>query len=398
MPSAHARLGPSSAHRWLRCPGSVGMTESVEESDASEYAAEGTVAHHVRETCLAFGMEPEDFIGEVYHEDGFEIVVEPEMAEALRPGIEWVRERPGRLVNELQVRFDRWMPGQFGTLDVGVIDRDLIIINDLKYGAGVPVSAEENEQLMTYALGFWDNVARHETKAKNFLLVIDQPRAEGGGGEWEVHLDDLLQFGERLRTTFDMIFPPEARIGTPEEWPVTPGLTLKAGEKQCQWCKAKGGCAELARFNLDVMQLKFDDLDGDELTLAEAGEFSPARRSRVVQHTPLIKKWLSEVHEHVLADALAGRPTPGFKAVEGRKGDRAWVDEAKAEKKLVKLLGKDRAFNPPKLLSPTQAEALLPKEMHEDLETLWDRAPGKPALADETSDKPALRMADKFDD
>lgn len=50
--AAHARLGPSSAHRWLRCPASISFYDGTEEVRSSEFAAEGTVAHHVRECCL----------------------------------------------------------------------------------------------------------------------------------------------------------------------------------------------------------------------------------------------------------------------------------------------------------------------------------------------------------
>ena len=47
------------------------------------------------------------------------------------------------------------VPEQFGTSDTVIIREAerLLIINDLKYGRGVQVWAEENEQLMLYALG-----------------------------------------------------------------------------------------------------------------------------------------------------------------------------------------------------------------------------------------------------
>jgi len=72
MPAAHARLSPSAAHRWLRCPGSVRMSDDTPEDRTSVYAAEGTVAHHVREMVLMFGFELEDFVGETISADGFE--------------------------------------------------------------------------------------------------------------------------------------------------------------------------------------------------------------------------------------------------------------------------------------------------------------------------------------
>lgn len=360
------------------------MSDEIPEDRTSVYAAEGTVAHHVRECCLLIGFEPEDFIGQTLTADGFEFVVDEAMAENLRPGIEWVRERPGALFNEMRVSFDRWLPGQFGTLDVGIVSDDLIIINDLKYGAGVPVSPDHNEQLMTYALGFWDNVARHRTDADQFLLVIDQPRADGGG-EWRVGLPELLEFGERLQRAYEEVHAEEPY--------------LAAGEKQCMWCPAKDICPELARSNMAHMDAILDDLDGEELTLADADEFSPARRAAVAQNADLIKKWVDAVHARVLRDAMAGEPTPGLKAVEGRKGRREWIDTEEAERFLEDLgASEEEIWLPREMVSPTQAEKIIPKDKRKKMEDLWAQPDGKPALVPADDPKPAINRGDRLDD
>lgn len=382
---AHARLGPSSAHRWLRCPGSVGMSEKAGSEEPSVFAAEGTIAHHVRECCLAFGFEPDEFLGEVMEADGFTFTVDDEMVEALRPGIEWVRERPGLLVNEYRVRFDKWVPEQFGTLDVGLITPDLITINDLKYGAGVPVSPEANEQLMTYALGFWDNVARHISPAHEFLLVIDQPRVEGGFQEWRTSLDELLAFGERLKDGYEA-----TRADNPR---------LSAGEKQCKFCRAKAVCPELARHTMAQMDLILDDLDEDEeLTLADRDEMGSDRRAYVAKHYALFKSWLDAVKEQVLEDAMHGEPTPQLKAVRGRRGERSWDDPEEVEAFLEMFMPLDKMRSRPTLLSPAQVEKLLPSSVRPDLEDFVSRAEGKPSLVSIDDPRPALVLADMLDD
>ena len=107
------------------------------------------------------------------------------MADALQPGIDQILEYSGKMFVEERLDLGRWMPGQFGTLDCGIAGEELIVISDLKYGSGVPVQAVKNTQQMIYALGFWDQFARHITDAKQFLIIIDQPRNAGGGGEWQ---------------------------------------------------------------------------------------------------------------------------------------------------------------------------------------------------------------------
>ena len=48
---SHARLSPSSAHRWTKCTPSVRLEEMFED-EASEAAQEGTIAHEIAATRL----------------------------------------------------------------------------------------------------------------------------------------------------------------------------------------------------------------------------------------------------------------------------------------------------------------------------------------------------------
>lgn len=384
MPSLHAPYGPSRIPMFLRCPGSVQLCQTVEVSRDNVAAAEGTAAHHVRELVLQFGFELEDLLGMEVKADGFIFDVDTDMIEHLRPGIEWVQKQPGRLINEYQVDLSRWMPDQFGTLDAGLIAPKLITINDLKYGEGIPVQAERHEPTMAYALGLWENVARHETDATEFLIVIDQPRNDEGGGEWRVSLDELLEFGEEMRVGFEAAQAPDA--------PLIPG------EKQCLFCHAKGVCPAYAAWSMDQFDLMLDDLDDENLTLADTDKFSSERRAAIARNYDRLKKWLDSVHGQVLHDALGGLPTPGLKAVRGRRGPRKWISEKRAKIKLTKILGAKDIFTEPTLRSPTQIAALLPKERHGEIELLWTQAEGKYALAPEDSLKPAVNRADMLDD
>lgn len=358
-------------------------------------AAEGTAAHTIRERCLKTGADPADFVGEVLTVGEFEIEFDDEMALALQPGIDWLREQPGELFVEHRVNLDAWLPGQFGTLDAGIVSEDLIIINDLKFGRGEPVTPDSNSQLMIYALGFWNNIASKISPATDFLLTIDQPRHSAGGGEWRVSLDDLLTFGEEVRLagarTYDANAP------------------LKASEKGCRWCALKPTCGEYASFNLDLIGMKFDDIDeadriGSPPPLNKS-ELTPERRGYILRHKSMISTWLEQLHADALADALAGRPTPGHKAVMGNRPPRRWRDAKEAEELLDTLLG-DLAFAR-KVLGPAGIEKLTAsgkkKAGHPEIwalvERLIVRPDGKPCLVDENDARPRLMTVDeKFDD
>lgn len=89
---AHSTLGPSSAGRWMRCPGSVRLTRHLEEAP-SEYAAEGTLAHTIAERCLVSGYDAFRYIGEVHEVDGFTFTVTDDMAAYVQAYVDNVRER-----------------------------------------------------------------------------------------------------------------------------------------------------------------------------------------------------------------------------------------------------------------------------------------------------------------
>jgi hypothetical protein len=388
MSRSHARLGPSSASRWMLCPGSVQRCYGKPDT-ASIEAAEGTFAHQIAEDCLALHLDPQDFIGHRFFVEGYDFTCTKEMADYLQPGIDRIRELVGngRFYNEQTVDTSRWCgAGNFGTLDRGIIRDDLIVVGDLKYGSGVPVYVLNNEQIRIYALAFWDQIARHLTKAKKFLLIIDQPRIPSAGGEWEVTLDELMAFGEEVAAA--------AKLTLAKDAPIVPG------EKQCRFCPVKAGCAEHERWLLDMVQMKFEDCDTEE-SPALPGQVTPERRSYLIRHAGMFRDWLDRLHAEALADALAGRPTPGLKAVRGRRPARAWSD-AKMIESLLEVRGvpHDVRYSY-SLISPTQAEKQLAPDLWGELNTdaFVNRGEGKPVLVPEEAKGKAITPAtDQFQD
>ena len=395
----HARLSPSSAHRWMNCPGSVRAEEGYPD-ETSQYAAEGTAAHHVLlDLALPLGIEPHYFVGKVIPVEGFKIEVTMEMADHLLFAFDEISEIPGEHYYETRVSLDKWLPGQFGTADVGILTDEFVMVRDLKYGQGVPVHPERNEQMMMYMLGFCAHLNAKGVKIgdRRLILVVDQPRCPGGGGQWEFTLEELLEFGREVRAAGEATYAKNA--------PRNPG------GKTCQWCKAKAECNALAEHCLNLASLEFDDLDfGDELdALPDPEKLSLKRRRTILKNETLFKNWLDELHSLALRDALAGRPSGGFKAVLGRKGRRTWRDEdeaaAYAESKKID------PWQEPKLKSPTDVENEI-KSKHKgrgntkarkaaiaELSDYWTQGEAKPVLVDEDHPSPpVLGALGLFDD
>jgi hypothetical protein len=421
----HAKLSPSDADRWMQCPGSINLTASLGERVSSIYSAEGTWAHQIREDCLELGLDAEDFVGAKMLVDGYGFTWRHEDAIHLQKGIDRIREFGGEMFIEKRVNLKHWTADVFGTLDCGIIpeNRDnSAVISDLKWGQGVPVSAIDNRQQKIYALGFWDNILLRDKKIKKFTIIIDQPRAKAklnrssveddiidldaededddeeptAPNEWNISLDELLDFGEQVAEAAEATKDPDA--------PRIPG------EKQCRWCPAariEGMCPEYEKFHFDALGITILNLDeatdlGIPLTMPLT--ITPARRTTLIRSWPMIKRWYERMHAHALQAALEGdfAQVPGLKAVEGRHGNRKFRDPEEAENAL--LLGeyidpehgevfewtplKPSQIFTKKLISPAQAEKLLGSGKIPSL--MIERGKPKPVLVEATDPKKAI--------
>jgi hypothetical protein len=179
-----------------------------------------------------FGLDPYDFIGHRFTVEGYSFEWDEDDAAYLAWGIEEIRSYPGEFYGEYQVDLSKWLgPDQFGTLDRAVAGpSSSSSATSSGASAGTPV---RNKQLMLYALGFWWNVARHITEATEFLIIIDQPRCSGGGGQWRTTLEELLAFAEEARAAAERTRDPNA--------------VRTASTRGCMWCLRRDAPAAARR-------------------------------------------------------------------------------------------------------------------------------------------------------
>ena len=192
---AHAKLSPSSAHRWLHCPGSVTLEADLVD-EGSEFAREGTAAHTLAEMALADGFNIRELIGTQV--EGVDVTAD--MVGHVEDYVDYVRNveastHGARLLVEQRVEFTAWVPDGFGTSDAIVVGDGLCHVIDLKFGQGVKVNAHRNEQAMMYALGVWQTYgALYEIDT--FVLHIHQPRLDHVS-EFTITVDDLLAWANQ---------------------------------------------------------------------------------------------------------------------------------------------------------------------------------------------------------
>jgi len=363
----HALLSASSSDRWIHCPPSARLSETYEDK-GSDYAAEGTDAHSLCEYKLkkALGMEADDptehlswFNQEMDdHATGYAAYV-LEQVEAAKETC----SDPVVLI-EQRVDFSRWVEEGFGTADCIVIADGTLQIIDFKYGLGVLVSAEENPQMMCYALGaleLFDDI--YDIDAVR--MTIYQPRRDNLS-TYDLSKEDLYRWADEvLKPAADLAFAGDGNFLC-GEW--------------CGFCKAKNACRaraaanlELARYDFKLPPLLTDEDVEDILGKVDA-----------------LVAWASDIKDYALQQAISGKVWSGWKLVEGRS-NRRYVNDAAVAAAVTKA-----GFDPyeQKLLGVTAMQKLLGKARFEEvLAGLIEKPQGKPTLVPESDKRPAMNNA-----
>ena len=396
----HAKLSPSQAKRWINCPGSVALSLKAPKQAPSKYAAEGTVAHSLAEEFVTGKLDSLSMmekIGTSKMQEGFEIEITEEMFDGAVEYHDVIKAdrqmlestpKPMKVVGEAEKKVcassvdkDLW-----GTADYLLYRKgDTLFVHDYKYGAGVIVDPEENEQAMIYAIAAMDELGWAFSKV---VIKIVQPRGrheDGTTREWSPSIERLTEFRDSLKL---------AVAATRQE-----NAPLKAGD-HCRWCPAKPFCPVVRGAAQESAMVDFDVVVPEVVSAAqklqEVRLLPIARVAKILEWEPMLKSLIEAVKDVVREKLSAGEEVPGWKLVDGREGNRQWVSEDQVVAEFAPVLGADKLYEK-KLLSPAKIEKLVGKK--HPIAHLTYRAPGEKAIARATDPRPvaASSAQDAFD-
>lgn len=351
-------IGGSTASRVINCPGSVALVAKMPPKPSSEYADRGTLLHDVMSDLLTSDKAPTDFIGRQYMDITLtQDLIDDKVLPALAALNEIDPKAEMELEVESQVGYGDLLPGAYGSADViGRLGRRTIVL-DWKFGDGVPVSAENNKQLLFYA-----GAARLTAKTQWAfegtdeleLIIVQPPHVR----RWVTDFKTLDLFVQ------DMIRA--VKRAQQSDAPLTVG-------DHCRWCAAKPICPKMTGAADRALKLKIDQLDSASI-------------GALLAQADTVEDWIKDLRELAYTMLENDKPVPGWKLV-AKRGTRQWADEKKAADALANLGVKPYEQ---KLITPAAAEKLLKKSKTELPADLVVSVSSGSTLAPESDPRPAV--------
>jgi len=281
----HARLSASRTDRFMQCPGSYRLESLMPWEPAGEAAAIGTAIHELSEMILSGKEVPagtdQDHVA---------------MAQGYADFVNTLVENPRKKL--IEVNLDEGLkslhPALGGTADAILVDGNHLHVIDLKTGR-VAVDANENKQLLTYALG-----AMRQLKAPSTIectMHIYQPRV--GHSKWTVSGNYLELHGRRLLSAAELALSGDA--------PTRPSPDA------CRYCKAKTICPSMRE---KVQEVARNDFKPDT-------SITP----QMLDDAALVAAWADAVQSAAKDQLTNGLAISGWAMRAGRK-TKFWKDEA----------------------------------------------------------------------
>lgn len=338
----HALLSPSSAHRWLVCPGSVEANRAKPRT-SNEHALLGTTAHSLLEVCQRLEEDPAGYVGSVVDKETG-ITVTEEMAEAVNYALEYVNDlvaaNPGAQVLIERPVYPGLLLGLkkdllWGTPDIQVLLPTELVTIDYKHGVGVAVDVKDNPQIKLYHAGGMH--AAPAGRYRRYRSVVIQPRLPRRHPVQEHTLT-----AKQLSTWIDEEVRPVIPIALSDAAPRVAG-------EHCRFCYASGNCEAQMGQKLEKAAREFTE---------EPKDLGPKRIAELLEMADAVEIAINDLRAHATALVHAGKRIPGWEK-DWTKPRKVWADEETVIKIAKKLGLTPRDIYTVSLLSPSALDKLL---------------------------------------
>ena len=324
-------VGGSTAKRVIACPGSVALCATMPPKPSSKYADEGTLLHDAIAQVLDKNVTPESLLGMTYQD---QVMTQELIDNKLHIALNLLMEVDPKLemeyAVETEIGFNDFLPDVFGSCDLlGRIGNRAIVL-DWKFGDGVAVDAEENEQLLFYAAAAMrtPSVSWVFEGATEIECVIIQPPMIK---RWVTTAERVKQFEQQLVQA--------VRASQKTDAPIEVG-------EHCRWCSAKPVCPKMTGAVDRAVNLQIKSLDADKI-------------GAYLANCDLLEQWITDLRALAHQMLESDTPVPGWKLVN-KRATRQWANEDVADDVLSKVIPQDELYVA-KMISPAQAEKVLKK-------------------------------------
>lgn len=333
MADKHVERGGSNAHLWINCAGYISLARQVPRRPVGVAAIEGTAQHTCMEMLLNNpDLTPDKFLGTTVSG----VMITQEHVNAIQVALDAYMDIVESFPEDATLFSEKFVglrglddPEYGGTMDAGVVHGKRGAMIDFKFGQmEVDSSGEQN---LFYGVCARNSIAAFKG-VEEFESYIIQPAYDPAIDKTIYPAMTLDRFEQTVRAAI--------RLGE------APNPAFVEGEWCGNFCHCKLACpAKLQR--LDTLTAPNHVLD-----LAEVGRL----RLKLKEW----EKWADEADERIQHELEHGVPVPGWKLV-AKRAIRQWVDEAAAIAKFKSLKIPSTTYLVTKLLSPAQAEKVLPK-------------------------------------